>query len=870
MNVILTHEHTDFDAVASLLGAHKLFPDYQPVLPRQLNRNVRDFLTLHWDALPFKRQDELPPRTEFERVVLVETQSFPNLKGLEPERLRDVFVIDHHERREDLPPTWRFEGKSMGACTAIFVGHIAERHLALSAVEATLLLLGIYEDTGSLTYAGTTPVDLHAAAWLLEHGANLDVVRDYLNHPLSDAQRALYEQLLDNATFYDVNGYQVLIATARTDNYVEEISTLAHSLRELYDPDALFLLVEMAGHIQIVARATTDAVPVGQLMEHFGGGGHDRAAAAFAEGQALEEVRDTLLDLLRREVRPAVRVVDLMSRGQIRTLQPTETIGAAAALMRRWGHEGFPVVDRQGQVVGVLTRRDVDRAMQHKLGGAPVADFMHKGAITVTPQAGIEQVQRIMTEHMVGQVPVVEGQPPEIVGIITRTDLLKLWGGAPTAGEQRAEIIRRLEAAVSPATLRLVRAIAEEANAMGASLYFVGGFVRDLLLGQPVKDLDLVVEGDAGALAQGLVARYGGRIVTHRRFGTAKWFLNEDERPRDSLITAPGLPDHIDLVTARTEFYEHPTALPEVEESSIKLDLHRRDFTINTLAIALDEDRFGQLLDFYGGAQDLAERRVRVLHQLSFVDDPTRILRAVRFAERLGFELESRTRELLVNSLELLERVSGDRIRHELDQIFAEPEPECALQRLDQLGVLAAIDPALHVDAAVVERFRRLRASSLPPDPEAYLALLAYDLSPIERERLAERLMLVRDTRVLLRTMAALREAAPHLTQPELGRSALDHALSDVEPRAIELVALATHNPRLRERLRFYLDELRPLTLTVSGHDLRALGLPPGPVYGEILNAVRAARLDGLVSTPEEERELLAGLVAVRRSHPQA
>lgn len=869
MNVILTHEHTDFDAVASQLGAYKLFPDYQPVLPRQLNRNVRDFLTLHWDALPFKRQDELPPRAEFERVVLVETQSFPNLKGLDPERLREVLVVDHHERRDDLPSAWRFEGKSAGACTTIFVGRIAERHLPLSPVEATLLLLGIYEDTGALTYAGTTPHDLYAAAWLLEHGANLDVLRDYLNHPLSDAQRELYEQLLDNATFYDINGYQVLMATAQTEGYVEEISTLAHSLRELYDPDALFLLVQMAGHIQIVARATTDAVPVGQLMEHFGGGGHDRAAAAFAEGQTLDQVRAALLDLLRREVRPAVRVADLMSRGQIRTLGARETIGTAAALMRRWGHEGFPVVDGQGRVVGVLTRRDVDRAMQHKLGSAPVADFMHKGAITVTPEAGVEQVQRIMTEHMVGQVPVVEGDPPEIVGIITRTDLLKLWGGAPAVGDQRAEIVRRLEAAVPPATLRLVRTIAEEANTVGASLYFVGGFVRDLLLDQPVKDLDLVVEGDAIALARRLVSRYGGRIVTHRRFGTAKWILNEGERPRHPIITAPGVPDHIDLVTARTEFYEHPTALPEVEESSIKLDLHRRDFTINTLAIALDEDRFGQLLDFYAGARDLAERRIRVLHQLSFVDDPTRILRAVRFAQRLGFELEPRTRELLTNSLELLQRVSGDRIRHELDQIFAEPEPERTLQRLQELGVLAAIDPALRVEDAAVERFRRLRASSLPPDPEFYLALLAYDLSAVERERLAGRLMLPGETRALLRTVASVREAAPTLTQPELSRSALDRGLSEVDPRALELVALATDDARLRERLRLYLDELRPLRLTVSGHDLRSLGLPPGPIYGEILAAVRAARLDGIVATPEEERELLEKLVNAHRRQLQ-
>ena len=209
---------------------------------------------------------------------------------------------------------------------------------------------------------------------------------------------------------------------------------------------------------------------------------------------------------------------------------------------------------------------------------------------------------------------------------------------------------------------------------MGYPLYAVGGFVRDLLLAQPNFDLDLVVEGDAIRLAQELVAATGGRLRSHRRFGTAKWIL-----PAELAGENGQLPDSLDFVTARTEFYEHPTALPTVERSSIKQDLHRRDFTINTLAVRLTPDRWGELLDFYGGREDLEDGVIRVLHSLSFVEDPTRILRAARFEQRFDFEIEPRTEELIGDALDLLDRVSAERVRHELELILAEAEPERAL-----------------------------------------------------------------------------------------------------------------------------------------------------------------------------------------------
>ena len=375
---------------------------------------------------------------------------------------------------------------------------------------------------------------------------------------------------------------------------------------------------------------------------------------------------------------------------------------------------------RTGRLVGLLTRRAVDRTMSHKLN-LTVGAVMNAGSVTVSPEAPLETLQQIMTDTGWGQVPVVVND--EIIGIVTRTDLLKtLAPKQATSG--RKNLADRLEASLPPARLALLRAVANTAQAQQAALYVVGGFVRDLLLGRPSLDYDLVVEGDAIALGRALVQQYGGRATTHRRFGTAKWRIGEiREELAAKLAEETGLkldettfPETLDLVSARREFYTHPTALPTVERGSIKLDLHRRDFTINTLALRLDGKYYGELHDHWGGRADLQAGLIRVLHSLSFVDDPTRILRAVRFEQRFGYQIEPRTKELLKNALGLLDRVSGDRVRHELDNMLNEPAWEAMFDRMAELEVHTAIHPALPWDDATRQRIATGRQMTTPKD----------------------------------------------------------------------------------------------------------------------------------------------------------
>ncbi len=416
-----------------------------------------------------------------------------------------------------------------------------------------------------------------------------------------------------------------------------------------------------------------------------------------------------------------------------------------------------------------------------------------------------------------------------------------------------------------------MKCVAHEAEERKDALYIVGGFVRDLILGEPSVDYDLVVEGDAIGLAQTLADKFGGRVSSHRRFGTAKWSIEADhkrllERLDLDREQAEDLPGTLDFVTARTEFYAHPSALPSVRSGSIKLDLHRRDFTINTLALRLDGSHYGQLLDHWGGGRDLREGRIRVLHSLSFMDDPTRMLRAVRLEQRLNFSIEERTGELLKEALPLLDRVSGDRIRSEIDLIFRERQLLAIMRRLDELGLLNAIHPSLPWDSSIEASFESVLGFepedrwqlAISPD-RAYLLYATWlvGLQPERAMHIAERLSFpgsltddIIAAAQLTRTAAELSENTPPSEFVSLFSAYSERVLV---AGWLNLESL----PTIRSAIENYLASWRFVTPTVDGDALRSRGLKPGPRYSQILDTLRDAWLDGRIHSQEEESNLL-------------
>ena len=875
--VILTHEHTDFDALAAMLAAARLWPQAVPVLPRQINRNLEAFLAVYRDALPFVRLADLP-RRRIDHAILVDTQTVQPVRGMYPGTTGHV--VDHHPLMRELPPGWTFSGEEVGATTTLLVERLAETALPLTPIEATLLALGIYEDTGALCYETTTARDLRGAGWLMERGANLLLVNKFLHHPLTDEQRLLYSQLAENSQPYQLHGHSIIIATATASQAVEEISTLAHKLHDLYEPDAIFMLVAMpgtaghtmgGGHVQLVARSSSDAVDVGKIATAFGGGGHSRAAAALIREGTLHSIYETLVYLLQSHVKPTVTVGQIMSYGAPQTLAPGDTIADAAARVSRYGFEGFPVMEGS-RVIGMLTRREIDRAMHHGLGRHPISRYMRAGEVYVTPDDSAEQLRRVMTEQDWGQVPVLDPQTGALLGIVTRTDLIKQWAG--DVAPQSENLGGRMTKALPAPLLELLKEAGAEAGALGYPLYAVGGFVRDLLLEMPNFDVDLVVEGDAIKLAQALAGRLGGHVRSHRRFGTAKWLMADSDWSVAQQLSAIGHTLTLDFVTARTEFYEHPTALPTVERSSIKQDLHRRDFTINTLAVRLTPDRWGELLDFYGGRRDLDEGLIRVLHNLSFVEDPTRILRAARFEQRFNFRIEPRTEELIGDAADLLERVSAERIRHELELIMAEAEPEHALGRLADLGVLAALHPALRCYAWLANKAVELRdhirqaqdpQSVAPPpmalaadaSPRLHVALFTYHLPAAALNEFVEKFRIRREYRELQEEALAGHDVIRRLEQNHLRPSQVVILLEEFSAEARLLLRVVSDSWLVRQRLDQYQRRLLRVRGILNGDDLRRMGIEPGRIFSQLLERLRAAHLDGEISTREEEEALV-------------
>ncbi len=411
----------------------------------------------------------------------------------------------------------------------------------------------------------------------------------------------------------------------------------------------------------------------------------------------------------------------------------------------------------------------------------------------------------------------------------------------------------------------ILKQAATLAQAHHTRLWLVGGVVRDMLLLLPIEhDIDLVVEGDAIALAHSLAPILNGNLIkSHQPFGTATIAIPHTTNHRQEKNSSL----HLDLATARTEHYPHPAALPVVQPATIAEDLARRDFSINAMALDVQpiihnkEHWFAptSLLDPFNGKQDLKNRLLRVLHNNSFTDDPTRILRSVRLMSRLGLRIEPHTAALLRVALEQkrLEQTSPDRIRTELCLALKEPRPDEVLHLADTLGITPHIFPALHWSNTIAERCAR--AAHLinqrviqTTQPDLLIGLLTYELTQAERKALIARYHLPADTAQLLREIATIRSIVAELSAPELSNSQLDHLLSKYSQRTLDIVACA-EPPPIPQHIAHY-KTIRTITPLLNGNDLQRLGIAAGPQLGHILQELRAAKLNGLLPTYEDEK----------------
>jgi tRNA nucleotidyltransferase (CCA-adding enzyme) len=845
--VIATHGNTDFDAFAAMLAARRLYPG-AVVAVGALNRNVRDFYRLH--------ADELEPIVEIgrleadaiRRLVVVEAVDASRLGDLEPVALDprvEKALFDHHGQQL---PDWVHPEAAVlstdGALTTTLVGILAERELMPSPLEATTFALGIHEDTGSLTYATTTQRDADALAWCLRHGARQDLVSVYLHIPLAAAERDLLQHLLEALEPVDAGGEELLVAAVRWPHYVEGISNLAHKIVELTDARALVLLVEMEARVFAVVRSRSDRLDASVLAAALGGGGHAQAASAIARLD-LDEARTHMLSVI-EHARPEPRRASDVMATPARSVGPGDTVRDAMGLCQRHGQSGVFVTENR-RVVGAVSREDLDKAIGHGLAHAPVRGIMSGHAVTTSEDATLAELQSLVTSAEDGRVAVLRDN--ELAGVVTRSSLLRELEGVRPRPEEPAETL-----APELGSVERLRPVFDAIAALGdhpEGVFLVGGTVRDILLGEENFDVDIAVEGDAIAFARVLAATLGGRITPHEKFGTAIVLYGDGER--------------VDVVTTRTEFYDAPGALPTVERAGLREDLFRRDFTINAMAVSLKALDFGRLVDPFGGRADLEQRVLRVLHNLSFIDDPTRIFRAIRYEARHDFRLEDHSARLARGCIEmgLVGDLSSARLRDELVALLEEPDAARGIVRLGELGADQAIHPRLRGDGAAAELFARARLlrDELHVDVPSWrigLAVLAKEMTSGEVYDLLERLR-VRQRDV--HRIAGAVTVAPRIVE-RLRAERLDPAqvvaLADLYAPDAPLLALAHED---RPELRDYFVRLRDVRLEIGGQDLAALGLPESPRVGEVLAELRRRKLNGELDGRESELAAARALI---------
>jgi tRNA nucleotidyltransferase (CCA-adding enzyme) len=893
MDLILCHTTADFDALAAAVGLACLLPGSKIVLSGGAHPPVRDFLALHRDEYPLiERRSVIPEKISSIRVV--DTQQRDRLgkagEWLDLPNIKDIIVYDHHLSQQLTIPATESHIEAVGACTTLMVEELQKQKIALTPAQSTVMALGIHVDTGSLTFDSATPRDALALAWLMQQGASASVISTYLDPGLSPQLQQLLTTALENLESFDLLGYTIGSVILKTQDFVPGLSSLASQLIELTEIDALLLANEYSPkqgdlRLTIIGRSQIPGVNLNLLFQIFGGGGHSQAASLSLRQVNTQEILQQLLEGIKTSIPHPPTARDLMS-SPVRTIRPETTISEAQRILLRYGHSGLSVVDSQGKLVGIISRRDIDIALHHGFSHAPVKGYMTTKVKTITPDTILPQIQDLMVTYDIGRLPVLENG--NLVGIVTRTNLLRELHQAEaenkfpiTHSKFKTNLNTELQNRLAPQLWRLLTVASQAAEKRGWHLYLVGGAVRDLLLAESaagtlmITDIDLVVDGfhqaaDVGAgveLAKELQKIYpGARLEIHGAFQTAALLWHKDPE-LDSLW--------IDIATARTEFYPYPASNPEVEASSIRQDLYRRDFTINSLAVRLTSPRPGELIDFFGGLLDLQAKQIRVLHPNSFIEDPTRIYRGVRFAVRFGFEIESQTQEFIQYAINsgVYDRTAQTniktpalqtRLKAELKYILQAPYWKSALQRLHELGALQCIHPTLKLDKALLQQLRLLEACLKRFGPQDHLipwgmrleGLIAH-LEPQYRLKVATNLHLPEDGIQRLQNLAKAQTQVIELLPTCERRSQIVQLLRQYDLPMLILIALQTPQT-LRRQIWDYLRTLANVQPLLNGNDLKKLGYKPGPQYRQMLDDLLAATVDGVIKDTADAENFLA------------
>ena len=848
-----------------MVAAHKLYPEASICLGGAVNRNVREFQALYADLIPVVDPGDVE-RDSVRRLILVDTVHANRLGDLGDLCGREgvqIVAFDHHTHKGDLPdfiPPDNLVSSADGSLVTLLVRIVAERGIPITPFEATVFALGIHEDTGSLTFSTTTPADAEALALCMLRGADTALLEKWLANALT-ARAAPHAGRSARhgrgAPRRGGDGAPLGASPGPVRGGRERGGAPRHG------PHRLRRLLPARGHGEPRLRHGAQPRRSPGRGQSAGRGGRRRPPGrrlGGRQGPSLDDVAAAVAAAVPAAIVPMRTVRDVLvplpRRSSCRPASTTRRCAAAArgsvALSSR------PLGDSSGKVA----LADLERAAAHGLGHAPVKAIMTSRVTVIAADATLEHAATRIAQEEIGWAPVVRDATvaqiavDDLLGAATR----RAVAGDVGAPEPPAPVVANLAGPLGElgldSLLRHIQAVA--AGVRG--VYLVGGAVRDLLLGEPGFDVDIAVEGDGIALAGDLAERLKGHVRPHEKFGTAVVVAHD---------AAGGSRQRVDVASTRSESYAYPAALPKVEHAGIRSDLARRDFTINAMAVSLKPETYGDLLDYYGGMTDLAARRIVVLHNLSFIEDPTRVLRAIRYENRYGLRMDEHTLNLAraCCAMDLVGDLSSARLRDELIALLEEESVDFSLRRMEELGLTPSIHGRLRAGAATRDLVRRGDAARAAhhlegeiPRWRLRLVWMLRDLEPEEIAIWAERMRIRRhDAEVLERALVVGRRLVDRVAR---GPSEADlYEFAHDEPLEAVLVAMELDETGIAaERLGRFLDVTRHVKLAIGGGDLLELGFAASPEMGDVLRSVLHLKLNGVVRSRDEELAAAARL----------
>jgi tRNA nucleotidyltransferase (CCA-adding enzyme) len=859
--IIASHAGTDFDSLASMAAAKKLYPDAQLVLTGGTDENIREFLSLYGDIFGFAGITEIEINNLKVLVITDVGQKRRLGKKLESAFENDsvkIILYDHHLNEEKDFTAHEIYEANYGSATTVVLNELLTKGASIDPIEATLFTLGIYEDTGNLTFSSTTPRDLEVVAELLRRGARLDIVTRFLTHQLDPPQRQLLQKMLLNARQMVINGRTITFTTAKMNLWVKELALLTHKVKEMENADVIFAVVEMKEKLYLVGRSRLTSVNVAEVLGHFGGGGHHAAASATIPNGKMNKILPALIDTIRDTVPQGITARDIMS-SPVLTIDPDDPISDAYEKMLRYGHSGLVVINSEDEnIIGIISRKDVDKALSHQLGHAPVKSVMTRNVITITEGTTIDEMKDLVIEMDVGRLPVMFGG--KLSGIVTRSDILNAIHRQTQLGlahrimsEEERKILINFNQLPSEYK-NYIEVAGQIGDRLGYQIFLVGGIVRDLIMSHVNLDIDFLVEGYGHEFALEFGKHFDAKVDFMERFGTARIHIRNNF--------------HIDVAMCRCEYYRKPGALPDVAPSGLRDDLYRRDFTINALAIRVNSIGFGELIDFFRGANDLEDRRIRTLHTLSFIDDPTRIFRAIRFEGRFGFKMVEETISQAKGALNdnMLKKIAPERSRHEIELILRESSPAPIILRGCELGLWNHVHKDIIISEILINPTDLISTAwsrySQDYDGEkwrAYLPVIFSSLNQQESDEILKAMNFESIAESVIRSTAEnlkeLHEKIDSLTIDDIRKYVPLLSSIRIEALIFALVVFNMENSPGFEIIRNYLENLKGVTLEINGTDLIDLGHKPGKLFREAFREAYYMKLEGKLGSRKKELE---------------